>query len=520
MKSTVKCLVGSAAPKAPTPRRPLPLEKARELFTPQQLAAWPRGYLPTAAPAYFLKKEGVTLKELMEAREDIRNDKRHELQRDLAMDYQLWCRSAYETFAASMAPAQQTAFRRIMGRASLPDYADVVGLFGLPSLERVVIEAESTLLPGIDSTVRDREAQLRRRMEEDLHTTSNGGGSSNAGGATIQPRPYPFTSYAKTQDSVMKLLQECRSVHDIVKFYDFPTLRNLLHMHHDSTSHLRFLAHRTGDDLLPTQQFVAALAQYLRERWERLPDDQKRKPIITLFGNGRLGAALNNSGMLPVNVFSCREPSVATRNLAAAARKARELPGAVRTPRTFYQTFPVEDLPVSKVLEKYEPTIVLMEQHMDRDFTAEARGYYTVREVLMLGRVDGPGMGSFSYPWLSFGCAPSADTYWIFNEKLQRQEVPDDKSFMPTDPPYIAQGYSKVYVDSVSKWMIGSNDTPRLPHQYRCVSFRRVEEPQLPADFVSPKKVSAAAASSADSPTQRQAAPEEVAKEGTTESSS
>ena len=117
---------------------------------------------------------------------------------------------------------------------------------------------------------------------------------------------------------------------------------------------------------------------------------------------------------------------------------------------------------------------------MERDYTAEARGYYSVREVLMMGRVDGPGMASFNYPWLSFGCAPSLETYWIVNEKLQLQEVPDDKSFMPTDAPYVAQGYDKVYIDRISKWLVGSNDTPRLPHQYRCVAFRRTEIPPDP----------------------------------------
>src|SRR5688500_17941915 len=89
------------------PRRRLSLDEAKALFPPAQMRLWPRGYLPSPTAAFFLRPEGVALKELLEAREDMRNDRRHELQRDLAMDYQLWCRAAYEGFAAQLSTSEQ-----------------------------------------------------------------------------------------------------------------------------------------------------------------------------------------------------------------------------------------------------------------------------------------------------------------------------------------------------------------------------------------------------------------------------
>jgi len=493
---------------------------------------WPRGYLPTASAAYFMKREPVTLRDVIAAREDMRNDQGHDLQRDLAQDYQLWCRAAYEQFAHTASEHDRAVFRRVMSRAALPDYEDVVGVFDLPSLSAVDVEAECALLPGVEEDPRVKERILKRRAHiehrraafiqrrirrlkgEPVEDTATGAApfASASGGG---PEPYPFTSYAQTLDTVLAPIQECRSLNDVVRFTDLPTVRNLLHIHHDATSHLRFLAFRTGDDLLLSQQLVTELATYLRERWEALDDASKKKPILVLFGNGRLGAALNDSGILPVNVFTAAPHSPVQRQRQSGELKrqpaALDLPGPIRTPRTFAKTFHVDALGVAPALHKYKPALVLMEPHMERDYTAEARGYISVREVLMLGRVDGPGMASFNYPWLSFGCAPSIETYWIVNEKLQLQEVPDDKSFMPTDAPYVAQGYEKLYVDRVSKWLVGSNDTPRLPHQYRCVSFRRTEIPMDPtvakaaADLGSeePMTAEAAAANAAKAAAER-----------------
>jgi hypothetical protein len=492
---------GSAARAAfkaniPKARRTIPPEKAAELFPPEQRKMWPRGYLPTATAAFFLKRDAVTLREVIGAREDLRNDSAHDLQRDLAQDYQVWCRTAFEQFAHTSSDHDKSVFRRVMSRGSLPDYEDVVGVFDLPSLAAVNIEAESTLLPGVDEDPRAKEKILRRRaaIEQRRARFIQNRVRRMKGEALItEPlppstkdgiEPYPFTSYSQTLDAVLAPIQGCRSLNDPVRMVDLPTVRNLLHIHHDATSHLRFLSFRTGDDILPSQQLVTELATYLRERWEKLDDASKKKPILLLFGNGRLGAALNEAGILPVNVFTAAPYSPIQRQRQSGELKgqqtALDLPGPIRTPRTFAKTFPVETIGIAPALHKYKPALVIMEPHMERDYTAEARGYYSVREVLMMGRVDGPGMASFNYPWLSFGCAPSLETYWIVNEKLQLQEVPDDKSFMPTDAPYVAQGYDKVYIDRISKWLVGSNDTPRLPHQYRCVAFRRTEIPPDP----------------------------------------
>ena len=87
------------------PRQPIPFDVYRRLFPAKQVATWPIGYRPTPSVAHFLRPEGVPLQEVIEAREDLRDEGRKQpqaddagsiLHRDLATDYNLWTRCRFE----------------------------------------------------------------------------------------------------------------------------------------------------------------------------------------------------------------------------------------------------------------------------------------------------------------------------------------------------------------------------------------------------------------------------------------
>ena len=90
-------------------------------------------------------------------------------------------------------------------------------------------------------------------------------------------------------------------------------------------------------------------------------------------------------------------------------------------------------------------------------------------------------MCSDSFPRLSHGVGPGPATYWDVGEDFAIRRDPaasgsgGAQRHTLTDAPHVAAGYSKVYVDRISRWMGLANDTAALPHQGRCVSFRRLE---------------------------------------------
>jgi hypothetical protein len=445
------------------PRQPIEPSAMAELFTPEQLSSWPPGYRPSPGVAHFLKRGGLPMRDVIEAREDLREDQSQEMRRDFAGDYRLWLRCQFEAFADRVNgdAASAKALRRFLSRDRLVPYRSIVELLGLPSLADRDIVGESRLLPG---TGMDPKQVLAYRAHH------------------ASPRGYPFTPCATLQERVLECLADVRSLKDTVALADFPAAHNLMHVSYDSMGPMRYLTAQCADDLLLSAEFVNELALYLRERWEALATQaEKQKPIVVFFSNGRLGHELNETKLLPVKVATVHPAPRELRNKMA-------LPRVPNTPASFHAAFPLQKRPVGDALALMEPAIVVAEPHSDRDWTAEWRGYHSVREVVLLGQVDGISMGSFTFPWLSHGVAPGPDTYWMYRDNYARMATEGAKHFMPTDAPYVMQKYEKLYVDRVSKWMLCSNDTPAAPHQSRCVSYRRLEVPVLPALKAKAKK--------------------------------
>jgi hypothetical protein len=483
-------------------RPPISDDQIRELFSSEQRARWPTNFRPSVGASAFLRKEGVPLTSLIELRKEITDDHNADLQKDLTYDMNLWTRCCFEQEVLTADEKRKRLIRKVLTRDRIPTYNEVVSFAKVPSLADCNdFEVECRDLPGhsdpseaLESPANNYEVTANAASERLKKAQEARRKTLEREKMIRDKKRYPFTSQAfLQQQKVFSVLEgSVQTLSDRVVFPDFPTFSNLLHHHYDSCSFLKYVAARTGDELLINQEFVRELGLYLRSRMEyyhskeRLDQEAKilgttttttsssSPTILFLFTNGRLPQALQESAIpigFPIHATNSRKRLV--------ARKDQALPilGEKETPGSYSKEFPYEIISVTKALEKYKPTIVVAEPHMDRDWTAEMRGFHTVREVILLGQVDSPAMCSFSYPWLSFGCAPSMESYFAYNSLFQKVNVAQDSQFMPMDAPYIQQGYEKLYLDNnISKWMVCSNDTKSAPHQSRCCVFRRLIE--------------------------------------------
>jgi len=429
---------------------------------PNRSERWPSGYLPAAGIAHFLMPQGVSLRDVIDTRLEMRDDKKHLIQRDFAADYSLWLKSELSDFFARS--SEHSTLRRLVRRitnrerlCSVEEWCSVFNLRNPADVKEPFLRAASAPNPNF-------------KTETELESAS--------------ASPYVFNSYAAAQELCMLPVRDAltsSSPDATVKFATFPQLRNCVYTDYDACSALKALSIAAGESLVYTQEFIHALATYLRERLEVYGDaaivsrgasgEMQYRPILCTFGNGRLAWMLNETNIIPTRVIPTRLPQP-LRN----SRLRYQFPdGSVSS--KFGATFPCEVVEIGRALELHKPVMILAEPHVDRDYLSDLRGYHTVREVLALGQIDSPAMGSFSFPLLSFGVTPGPATYWVYSDSLQRSTTLRGTQTLPMDPPFAAQGYKRVYVDSISKVMLHSNDTPLLQNQSRCLSFRRTHAP-------------------------------------------
>ncbi|RNE96303.1 uncharacterized protein Tco025E_09766 [Trypanosoma conorhini] len=436
----------------------------RRLFPPSQIAQWPQGYLPACGVAHFLHPDGVPLRDVIDCYQDMKADQRHELQRDFAADYTLWCRGALSDFVRRLGDRGRRRLRRYTARDRVMHDAEVRELFGL-------------------CPYAPPDAATGRR--------------------------YEFTPYATTQTYAMLPVSRCEGPGARLHFTAFPQIRNVMHTEFDSMGPSRALSLLSGDDLMPTAEMVQTLAFYLRRRVEEITtgeaafrrsankshnshtsgasdgsDDSEAHafsrgtPVACFFGNGRLPWLLNNSEILPFRVLSLQPPSYAVRrerqqkHLLAHNGILADLTERGVVSKSFSTVFPCESISVQAALRRYRPCIALVEPHVDRDWLCDLRGFYSVREVVLLGPVDSPAMGSFAFPFLSFGVTPGPTTYWTYGDTLQRVAAAN-RIQMPMDPPYALQGYTRHALDDVSSYLLSPNDCTAFGCQYRSLSFLR-----------------------------------------------
>ncbi|CBH14252.1 hypothetical protein, conserved [Trypanosoma brucei gambiense DAL972] len=250
---------------------------------------------------------------------------------------------------------------------------------------------------------------------------------------------YEFTPFAVTQGHAMLPVSQCNGPDARMYLSTFPQIRNIMHTEFDSMG-----------------------------------------PHSIWYG--RLAWLLNNSGLLPFPVVPVQPPEYAARrqrrnkHLLSRDGFVSELFGHGVLPESFTTVFPCETITVPDALRKYRPCVVLVEPHVDRDWLCDLRGFYTTREVVLLGSVDSPAMCSFGFPFLSFGVMAGPTTYWAYNEALQRVSAAE-RIQMPVDPPHVSQGYARRPIDNISSYLISPNDCYAFSYQHRCLSFIRKECP-------------------------------------------
>jgi hypothetical protein len=434
--------------------------KIADEWFPHRHSLWPREYLPATGVAHFLRKDGVPFQDVVETRVEIQNDRTNAIQRDFASDYGMWLKAELRELELKAKSSSRfaRALKRSTNRESLPSLESQCLLWNL--VDPASVEHDPSMMPPEEPSP----PPTRQLLQQTLPKTEV---------LSTSTKPYAFRSFASLQEYAVLPTRDVTSPNSLVTFSTFPQLRNCLYTEFDSCSALKAMSLVTGDGLVYTQEFVFALGAYLRSRLDELGESARidgglaYRPIVTTFGNGRLAWFLNESRMLPA-------PVVATQLVKPLMRRVLNFnfDDSTIVSSSIKMEFPCEAIDMPGALEKYKPAIVIAEPHLDRDYTAEMRGYHTVRELIMLGQPDSPAMGSFTYPLLSWGVTPGPHTYWVFNDSLQRASVRGQN--LPTDPPYIAQGYRRYYIDDVSKSMIHHNDTPGIQNQSRCVSFRRI----------------------------------------------
>lgn len=459
----------------------LDVSTVKRMFPPAQVAQWPPGYLPACGVAHFLSPDGVPLADVIDCHRDMRADRRCQLQRDFAADYTMWCRATLMDFVRRLNERDRRRMKRFCMR------------------DRTMHDAEVRELLGLAPYVAPR----AQPSQETVGTSA----------APKWGSCYEFTPFAVTQGHAMLPVSQCNGPDARMYLSTFPQIRNIMHTEFDSMGPARAIALLSGDDFFPTAECLQELVLYLRSRvgeiiaaekafrgsslsTERGRDandgDQHEAdagqpfsldtPVVSFFGNGRLAWLLNNSGLLPFPVVPVQPPEYAARrqrrnkHLLSRDGFVSELFGHGVLPESFTTVFPCETITVPDALRKYRPCVVLVEPHVDRDWLCDLRGFYTTREVVLLGSVDSPAMCSFGFPFLSFGVMAGPTTYWAYNEALQRVSAAE-RIQMPVDPPHVSQGYARRPIDNISSYLISPNDCYAFSYQHRCLSFIRKECP-------------------------------------------
>lgn len=463
-------------------------------------------------------------------------DPSKDLRRDFAADYALWGRCALEQFvesrilrgiglngpATSMEGAEQVRGRR--GRSRDPSAMLKKWFRQLTSRQVLLPDAAVRELFLLGPHLAPSPVSPVQKHGGNLHEKAKGESQGHVLQEQDQPPIgyYRFTPYATLQSVALRPISDCSSLDKRVKLSTFPQLYSLFRQEWDAISPLSMLSHYTSELLVFTTELITHLATALRRMVEEVEAAEPtfagryynrnpftatnsatmlaEAPIVIFCGSGRLAHELNATGILPRRVVAVRmqaQETVARRSLRMGQQEMTKgnslLPEsdlfrslvhpnfAHASPTNTGEScsdFPLEVVEsIGVALQRHKPVIAVVEPHRGgKDYFTEIRGYFSVRRVLALGQVDGPGMGSTHFPFLSFGVLPGPDTYLLLNNHMQ-QVAGVSRAKTPMDPPHVLQGYRKVYRDDLSQWLLSPCDTAAVPCQYRALLFERVVYP-------------------------------------------
>lgn len=223
---------------------------------------------------------------------------------------------------------------------------------------------------------------------------------------------------------------------------------------------------KTGSYELLNKEFIEALGSYLIRRLENYITTEEL-PVTILeagAGDGRLSHFLQQeldkklSGKVKVVATDSGEWQIAQKT-----------------------AFQVDKLDYKEALKKYNPKIVLCSWMPPYyDFSADFRATESVDEYILIGETD---EGCCGRHWETWGYAGEE---WQSAEDLESLEIPKEVIKDRTiDPPYVADGFDREFLDEVSKQQFCKSDDLYIlqlrqykeePHYYsqsRTVSFKR-----------------------------------------------
>ena len=191
-----------------------------------------------------------------------------------------------------------------------------------------------------------------------------------------------------------------------------------------------YLSLITGQSFIPNRELVDNLADYIAERHRQLDPQAQKNPILFLGSRiGKMGYFLNETKKIPVPIIHVHEnPNLNPYLLVIPQHKQSE-----------FKPHTVIKMKSQAALDKYEPSIVLMSDwQMNQDETATVRAHGSVREYTYLGMqnsyAEGNGWETWGYP----------------------KYRPRGAHAMP---PFIREGWGKVHLPFLSRWMIHKNDS-------------------------------------------------------------
>ena len=215
---------------------------------------------------------------------------------------------------------------------------------------------------------------------------------------------------------------------------------------HMSALPLKFHCKATATLLIPTQEYINTLADYLVKRAKAYKAEDV--PILEVgAGTGRLSFLLNETEAFKEAGLKC---------IATDIQPLMNpfMVGYGRSERHRFQAFDVEAINENEAVEKYQSAIILCQMMPNGvDWPAGWRKHKSLCEYVLVGPSDGVACGR---PWDTWGV--------VWGDQLKVK-------FLPS---FVADGFKKVYIDDVSRHVLGQDEHPQCHSQNRCVSFRRM----------------------------------------------
>ncbi|KAJ9457785.1 hypothetical protein DIPPA_34751 [Diplonema papillatum] len=214
---------------------------------------------------------------------------------------------------------------------------------------------------------------------------------------------------------------------------------------HVSTHPFKFHCRATGTMLMPSREYIDTLAAYLVERARAFKADTV--PILEVgAGTGRLSYHLNQTEAFRSSGIR----SIATDATPLLNPFVLQFP---RSEQSRFEPFDNEAINESDAVKKYNPAIIICQMMPNGvDWPENWRKNPHVLEYVLIGPADSISCGK---PWKTWGVSWGSQVRGL-------------------TPTFIRDGFKKVYVDSISRYLITQDDHVQCTGLSRVVSFRRM----------------------------------------------